>query len=147
MRSFVSAVSGSGVGGRDLVTMAATEPQSLLLNLGDLAMLWCYSTGRPVPGAKWSRMDKQLTTVGGGGTGEYVLHSDGVLEIRSLQTKDFGAYRCHPNAVTNGHQPIGLAWINQDSVSSKYAFLLLGLGFVTMWGSTGTACSASSGKH
>lgn len=105
--------------------MAAMEPQSLLLNLGDMAMLWCHSTGRPVPGARWFRMDKQLVTAGGGsegGTGGYVVHSDGVLEIRSLQTKDFGAYRCHPDAAINS-KPIGLAWINQDSVTSKSAFL------------------------
>src|SRR6218665_2303457 len=66
------------------------EPRGMMLHVGDVAMLPC-SVADPVhPVVRWFRYDEKLNP----GNGRYHLHDDGVLEILSLQSSDFGNYKC-----------------------------------------------------
>jgi len=76
--------------GSDMERSFEVEPKNVTAYMGDVVMFSCKIGGVPWPSITWLKDDQEISAE----STNFVVHVEGILEIRSAQFTDFGRYRC-----------------------------------------------------
>ena len=90
------------------------EAGDLSVHLGDVAVFACDIDGEPKPVVRWFKDDQPLDT----DHVNYRIHTDGYLEISSVQFSDFGRYKCTAENIDKA-KTSRVASLTQDSDVGK----------------------------
>ena len=95
----------------DIANEFTYPPENLRVHRGDVAMLACEIEGAPSVDVRWYKDNHLLDTV----HVNYHVHADGVLEVRNVQQRDFGKYKCQATN-TGDSQTSQDAYVNEERI-------------------------------